>query len=57
MHQRKRLTYSAVINVSLGIHSVLTSKTSFLQPKMMEELLKFLPTTFITKDLNGIWGD
>lgn len=38
---------SKVIHVNLVIHSV--------KPKVMERLLKFLPTTFI-KVLNGVWG-
>lgn len=56
MHQCKRMVYiliSIVINVNLGIHNVLNLNYSFLQPKIMEKLLKFLPTTF--KVLNGVW--
>lgn len=50
---------SIVINVNLGIHCVQLQKLqSFLQPKIMERLLKFLPTTtFIIQVLNSVWGD
>lgn len=50
---------SIVINVNLGIHCVKLQKLqSFLQPKIMERLLKFLPTTtFIIQVLNSVLGD
>ena len=57
MHQCKRMVYiliSIVINVNLGIQKCVKPQLqSFLQPKIMEKLLKFLPTTF--KVLNGVW--
>lgn len=58
MHNAKEfhILISIVINVNLGIHTVKPQKLqTVLQPKMIERLLKFLPTTFI-EVLNGVWG-
>ena len=58
MHNAKEfhILISIVINVNLGIHTVKPQKLqTVLQPKMIERLLKFLPTTFIkvTNDAGG----
>lgn len=53
---KRHILISIVINVNLGIHTVKPQKLqSVLQPKIMERLAKFLPTTFI-KVLNYVGG-
>lgn len=54
MHQGKRMFhifFSIVINVNLGIHSVLNLKTcSFLKLKVMKRLfLRFYPPSLLLK--------